>query len=133
MKTLRILICTVLLAFAANVAAADAANSKGKRVDVDTVDVPEKKVIQPTSEEIHMDAPPDQKCSSCHGPNSLDAEIKPLDHFLTTKDCGICHFNKSWIPLRIYTHLSARYRPKPDVDPTDCKGCHVSNNEFQAR
>ena len=136
MKALRILICTLMLASAANFAvAADAA--KDKRIDVSPVDVPEKIVVQPTSAEIHNDAPPDQTCASCHGPNSRDAETKPLTHFLTTKDCGTCHFNKSWIPLRNFTHMSGKYpgmlRAKPDTDPLDCKSCHISNNEFLAR
>lgn len=134
MKTLRALWCALLLAAASyHVVAADA---EGKRIDIDPVDVPEKVVIQPTPAEIHMDAPPDQKCSSCHGPNSLDAEPKPLTHFLTTRDCGTCHFNKSWVPLRIYTHMNGKYscvvRAKPDVSPDDCAGCHVGNTEFQA-
>lgn len=114
-----------------------AADAKGKRIDVAPVDVPEKIVVQPTSAEIHEDAPPGQTCTSCHGPNALDAETKPLTHFLTTKDCGTCHFNKSWVPLRNYTHLNGKYpgmiRAKPDVDSTDCAGCHVTNTEFQAR
>lgn len=131
MKTLKTAIGVILLLGVMNTAIA--ADPKEKRIDVGPVDVPEKVVIQPTPDEIHRDAPVDQKCSSCHGPNSLDAETKPLTHFLTTKDCGTCHFNKSWIPLRIYTHLSARYRPNSDVDPTDCAGCHTTNTEFQAR
>lgn len=127
MKALRVLMVAVLLA------CAQAAVAEEKRIDVDSVDVPERIVVQPTPEEIHTDAPPEQKCSSCHGPSGLGAEVKPLDHFLTTRDCGVCHFNKSWIPLRIYNHMSARYRPRPGGDPTDCKECHVSNTEFQAR
>ncbi len=130
MKALRILLCIMLFASITGYAA-DA--KVKKRVDVDTVDVPEKIVIQPTPAEIHEDAPIGQKCESCHGPNSLDAETKPLNHFLTTRDCGVCHFNKSWVPLRIYTHKSARYKPVAGGDPTDCASCHVSNNEFQAQ
>jgi len=75
MKSLRVLLCIMLLASVSSYAA----DAKGKkRVDVDTVDVPEKIVIQPTPAEIHEDAPIGQKCESCHGPSSLDAETKPL-------------------------------------------------------
>jgi len=131
MKAFGVLISLLLMLTASSVAIS--ADAKGKNIDVSPVDVPEKIVVQPTSAEIHMDAPPDQTCTSCHGPNSVDAESKPLTHFLTTKDCGTCHFNKSWIPLRIYNHLSGRYHPKPDVSPTDCAECHVTNTEFQAK
>jgi hypothetical protein len=135
MKSLKMLMCIVVLALATHVAMAG--DGKGKSVDVAPVDVPEKIVIQPTSAEIHEDAPPDQKCGSCHGPSSVDAEKKPLNHFVTTKDCGTCHFNKSWVPLRMYTHQSGRYqsvlRTKPDADIQDCASCHFSNNEFMAR
>ncbi len=131
MNALRILVCALMLAVMSGFVVA--ADGEGKRVDVDPVDVPEKVVIQPTPAEIHADAPLEQKCTSCHGPNSVDAESKPLNHFLTTRDCGVCHFNKSWVPLRIYTHMSARYRPNPAVDPMDCLACHVTNTEFQAR
>lgn len=135
MKALQVLICILLMAAASNYAVA--ADAKGKRIDVEPVDVPEKIVVQPTPAEIHEDAPPGQTCVSCHGPNSLDAETKFLTHFLTTKDCGTCHFNKSWVPLRNYNHLNGKYpgmlRAKPDVDPQDCKSCHISNTEFLAR
>jgi hypothetical protein len=134
MNALRALICTLMLALTVNVSvAADAA--KDKRIDVPPVDVPEKTVIQPTSAEIHAEAPPEQTCSSCHGANALDAERKPLTHFLTTKDCGTCHFNKSWVPLRNYTHTNGKYsgmqRDNPDISPQDCIECHTTNIEYQ--
>lgn len=132
MNTLKVLMFALMLT---NMAVA--ADTQEKRIDVAPVDVPEKIVIQPTSAEIHADAEPGQTCTSCHGPNSLDAEKKPLTHFLTTKDCGTCHFNKSWVPIRHYTHLNGKYsgmlRSKPDVDPQECNSCHVSNTEFLAR
>lgn len=135
MKSLKIWLSVVLFALSTHVALA--ADAKDKRIDVDPVDVPEKVVIQPTSAEIHQDAEPGQTCTSCHGQNSLDAEKKPLTHFLTTKDCGTCHFNKSWVPIRNYTHMNGKYsgmlRTKPDVDPQECNSCHISNTEFQAR
>lgn len=139
MKLLRFLICVLLVLTTSGLAFA--ADSKGKRIDVAPVDVPEKAVVQPTPEEIHADSAPGQTCNSCHGPNSQDAEKKPLNHFLTTKDCGTCHFNKSWFSLRIYTHTNGRYqamlrnptRPNPNPDPQDCANCHFSNNEFLAK
>lgn len=135
MKKLGRWTCVLLLSMASIVTYA--ADAKDKKIDVDKVDVPEKVVIQPTSAEIHEDAEPGQTCTSCHGPNSLDAEKKPLTHFLTTKDCGTCHFNKSWVPIRNYTHMNGKYsgmlRTKPDIDPMECNSCHISNTEFQAR
>ena len=138
MKTLRVLLCGLFLCVAAGAMAADA---KEKRIDVNPVDVPEKVVIQPTPAEIHEGSEPGQACQSCHGANSLDAEKKPMNHFMTTRDCGTCHFNKSWVPIRNYTHMNGRYqamlrdtrRPEPVTDPQDCANCHFSNNEFLAR
>jgi hypothetical protein len=102
-----------------------------ENIKAPSVDVPEKKVFQPTPEDIHQDAPPDQPCSSCHNPASLDAEYKWPSHFLTTKECDKCHLNKSWIPLRMYSHLSGKYRP--NATPQECDSCHTSNSEFLAR
>lgn len=134
MKTLRVLVCTLLLVAVSSYGVA--ADSKGKSINVNPVDVPEKILLNPTPEEIHADAPPDQRCDACHKQGSLDAEPKPTNHFLTTKDCGTCHFNKSWVPLRNYSHMSGKYsclvRVKPDVSPDDCKGCHIGNIEYQA-
>ncbi len=134
MKSLRLMVC--LLALAILPGLSSAADSKQKRIDVSPVDVPEKVVIQPTPAEIHEDAEPGQTCTSCHGANSLDAEKKPLNHFLTTKDCGTCHFNKSWVPLRNYNHMNGRYpsmqRDHSEILPQDCNECHITNTEFQA-
>jgi hypothetical protein len=129
MKILKLLLLIVLMV-ALPVAADEAGKSK-KKVDVEAVDVPEKILIQPTPEEIHQDAPPEQKCSSCHAPNNANAESKPLNHFLTTRDCGVCHFDKSWVPLRIYNHMNGRYHP--NATPDDCQSCHISNTEFTAK
>jgi len=128
MKPLRMLVWLMLLVTATTFAANG--GSKGKRVDVDPVDVPEKMVVQPTTEEIHEESIT-RACSSCHNQGDLEAEPKPLNHFLTTKDCGTCHFNKSWVPLRLYSHLSGKYRP--NSTPQDCQSCHASNSEFLAR
>lgn len=132
MRALSILMCAMFFCVASSAMGAD----KEKRVDVAPVDVPEKVLIQPTPAEIHEDAEPGQTCTSCHGQNSLDAEKKPLTHFLTTKDCGACHFNKSWVPLRNYTHMNGKYsgmlRDNPDISPQDCNECHTTNTEFQA-
>lgn len=129
MKTLRALVWLMLLV-SGMVFAADV-GSKGKQVDVPPVDVPEKMVVEPTSEEIHEDMTNTRTCGSCHTKSDLQAEPKPMNHFLTTKDCGACHFSKSWVPLRYYTHLSGRY--KPNATPEDCLSCHTSNSEYLAR
>jgi hypothetical protein len=127
MKTLRTLALVLLMVtFSTFAGAADTKD----RVEVPAVDVPETMVVQPTSAEIHEDSR-ERTCVSCHSPNNQDAESKPLNHFLTTKDCGQCHFNKSWIPLRQYSHLSGKYRP--NSTPQECASCHTSNSEFLAR
>lgn len=126
MKAVRALIWLMLLVSAT----AFAADGDKKRVDVEPVDVPEKAVVQPTPEEIHEESIT-RTCSSCHIQGDLEAEPKPLDHFLTTKDCGACHLSKSWLPLRFYSHLTGKYRP--NSTPQECKSCHTSNSEFLAR
>lgn len=128
MKALKTLVWLFLLVSATAFAGDN--GSKGKRVDVDPVDVPEKMVIQPTPEEIHAESMT-RTCGSCHIQGDLEAEPKPLNHFLTTKDCGACHFSKSWVPLRFYSHLTGKYRP--NATPQDCQSCHTSNSEFLAR
>ena len=125
MKALRTLVGLMLLV-SVTVFAADA-GPNGKRVDVDPVDVPEKAVVQPTPEEIHEESIT-RTCNSCHVQGDPEAEPKPLNHFLTTKDCGACHFSKSWVPLRFYSHLTGKY--KPNATPQDCLSCHTSNNEY---
>lgn len=127
MKVLSALVWLMLLLSATAFAAG---GSTGNRVDVDPVDVPEKMVVQPTPEEIHEESIT-RTCSSCHIQGDLEAEPKPLNHFLTTKDCGACHFNKSWVPLRFYSHLTGKYRA--NATPQECKSCHTSNSEFLAR
>lgn len=128
MKAVRFLVWLAMLVSMTTFAGES--TSKGKQVDVPAVDVPEKMVVQPTPAEIHEDFP-DRSCASCHTPSNQEAESKPLNHFLTAKDCDKCHFSKSWIPLRLYSHLSARYRP--NSDPQNCSSCHMSNSEFLAR
>ena len=129
MKALRILVGLMLMLSVA-VFAADKA--KGARVDVDPVDVPEKILVKPTSAEIHEEYTATRSCSSCHTQSSLDAEPKPANHFMTTKDCDKCHFSTSWVPLRIYSHLSGKYN-RQTRNPQECTECHTSNNEFIAR
>ncbi len=128
MKTVRAMIWLMLWLSATAFAAGDA--SKGRRVDVDPVDVPEKMVVQPTPEEIHQESFT-RSCGSCHIQGDLEAEPKPMDHFQTTKDCVACHFNKSWVPLRYYSHLTGKYRPNDT--PQECLSCHTTNSEFHAR
>jgi hypothetical protein len=107
------------------------AGTKGKDIVVPNVDVPEQILVQPTPDIIHQEAPIDQPCSACHNPSSLEAEYKYPNHFLTTKECDKCHLNKSWVPLRVYQHLSGKYRP--NSIPQECDSCHTSNSEFLAR
>ena len=130
MKVLRILVGLILLAAIVTFAADKPA--KGARVDVDAVEVPEKILVKPTSAEIHEEYTATRTCASCHTQSSLDAEPKPTNHFMTTKDCDKCHFSTSWVPLRIYSHLSGKYN-RQNRNPQDCTECHSSNNEFIAR
>jgi len=106
------------------------AGTKEKNIVVPNVDVPEQIIIQPTPDIIHLDAPIDQQCSSCHNPASLEAEYKARNHFLTPRDCDKCHLNKSWVPLRFYFHLSGKY--KANSTPQECDSCHTSNSEYFA-
>jgi len=99
---------------------------KAPRVGVDT-----QPAFQPTPEDIHQDAPVEQKCSACHNPASLDVEYKSPSHFLTTRECDQCHLNKSWIPLRLYVHMSGKY--KRNATPLECDSCHTTNSEYIAR
>lgn len=126
MRTIRKLMCLLMLVSLPVMAD----GTKGSAVDVPPVDVPEQMVIQPTPAEIHEDFP-DRTCGSCHTQSNQEAEPKPLNHFLTTKDCGQCHFNKNWIPLRLYSHLTGKYRP--NATPQECLSCHTSNSEFFAK
>lgn len=133
MKAMKSVLWSMLLLSSLAFAAGDGGK---KQVDVDPVDVPEKMVVQPTPAEIHEDNTNTRSCESCHT-KSDQAEPKPMNHFLTTKDCGACHFSKSWVPLKVYQHLTGRYpgalRSKPDADPQECRACHISNSEYLAR
>jgi len=110
-------------------------NAAGRSVDVGPVDVPEQKVETPRPAEIHENIQ-DTPCSSCHAPMNPDIESKLPSHFVTNKECGTCHYTQRWIPLRIYTHINARYAGslrKNDADPQDCTACHITNNQFMAK
>ena len=120
---LAVLICGVF--FLTNTGSAISAE---KNINVPPVGVKEKFV--PTPEEIHQDVPVDQKCSSCHTPSNQDIESKSISHFMTHRECDQCHLNKSWIPLKIYRHLSGKYRA--NSSPQECDSCHTSNSEYRA-
>ncbi len=126
MNALRFFVIMMLLA-SASVFAAEPSGKGDKKIDVEQVDVPETMVVQPTPEEIHEDSIT-RSCSSCHVHGDMKAEPKPMNHFLTTRECGDCHFSKSWVPLRYYRHLSGRY--KPNATPQECLSCHASNSEY---
>ena len=126
MKMLRIFLMA-LLAVSLNVAYAA---SKEQKIVVPSVGVPDKQTFEFTPEQIHRDSPVEQKCSSCHNQANEDTEFKAPNHFLTTRECDQCHSNKSWIPLRPYTHLSGKYRP--NSSPQECDSCHTTNSEYRA-
>ena len=97
------------------------------------VEVPDGLSVEPPSTaEIH-ESFPDRPCSSCHSPINKDVESKWPSHFVTNKECGDCHYTQRWIPLKIYSHMAARYRRSNDVDPQECKSCHTSNSQFLAK
>jgi hypothetical protein len=127
MKTCRLIL---LIALTAMSLSAQSAGTKEKDIVVPNVDVPEQIMVQPTPDIIHQEAPIDQPCSACHNPSSLEAEFKAQNHFFTTRECDKCHLNKSWFPLRVYQHLSGKY--KPNSSPQDCESCHTTNNQFIA-
>ena len=120
------LLCACMLAGAqVNVYAED-------RVEVPAVDVPEPSPGELRPAEIHENSP-EKPCSSCHSPINKDIESKLPNHFVTSKECDSCHYTQRWTPLKIYSHINARYRRKPGVDPQDCGSCHISNSQFLAR
>lgn len=95
------------------------------------VEVPDGLQVEPPSTaEIH-ESFPDRPCSSCHSPINREVESKLPSHFVTNKECGDCHYTQRWIPLKIYSHIGARYRRPNDADPQECKTCHTANNQFQ--
>lgn len=89
-------------------------------------------LVNPTPEEVHQESAHILECSTCHSQKEADTgiSIKPMNHFLTTKDCKECHFNKTWIPLRYYNHLTPKYKNSPAN--LECTACHTSNTEFRA-
>jgi hypothetical protein len=119
-----------LLVIFSTAAAADEPGKKKSDVEVDSVDVPEKILIQPTPAEIHEESF-DRACNSCHNPSNPDTEHRPLNHFLTSRECVKCHLSKSWVPLRLYSHLTPKYKPGPSGQ--DCLSCHTSNSEYYAK
>jgi len=128
MRTLLIFFAALLLSLSA--LAADTPKTS-ERVDVDVVDVPEKSLTPSTPTEIHEDAPAGRTCASCHQPADLEAQPKPLDHFQTNRDCGVCHLKQTWIPLKLYYHLSGKY--KANSTPQDCISCHTMNTEYRVK
>lgn len=122
-KMMTLTICTLFILMNATLVF-----SKEKNISAPPVGIQEEFV--PTPEQIHQDVPIEQKCSSCHTEANQDIESKAINHFMTQRDCNVCHLNKSWIPLKIYRHLSGRYRP--NSTPQECDSCHTTNSEFRA-
>ncbi len=74
-------------------------------------------------------------CMACHnGSNKMGVTGTVLDyklptHFITTKDCSICHTTTVWNPMLTYTHTSAAYVAHYFATQTSCLTCHKQNNE----
>jgi hypothetical protein len=103
-----------------------------ERFEIKPIEVPEPAIAEPNPAEIHENSQ-DKPCSSCHAPINREIESKLPSHFVTNKECGECHYTQRWIPLRIYSHTSARYRRPMDTDPQECLACHMSNSQFLAQ
>ncbi len=96
------------------------------------VEIPDSLIMDPSPGLIHennLESP----CSSCHNQINRDIEYKLPNHFVTNMDCGSCHYTQRWIPLRIYSHINARYRRPGNFDPQDCTVCHVTNSQFMSK
>jgi hypothetical protein len=134
MKTVRsVLLLAAMAALLFTVSAGAAQDQKSdSQVDVPPVDVPETMIVPPTSKEIHDDFP-ERSCASCHSGSETDALQKPMNHFLTTRDCVACHLTQTFLPLRLYRHRSPKYKPEPGQSSQDCNLCHTSNSEFFAK
>jgi len=64
-------------------------------------------------------------CASCH--NGVTATGKGSGHFLTTRECNVCHEITYWSP-DIFRHLSAGY-PGDHRRALTCTDCHGGNSE----
>jgi hypothetical protein len=120
-------LCSLLL-ICLIIGASTSAVAKEKNISAPPVGVKEE--FTPSTEDIHRDVPIEQKCSSCHTEANQDIQSKPVGHFMTHRECDQCHLDKSWIPLRIYRHLSGKYRP--NASPQECDSCHTTNSEYRA-
>ena len=75
-------------------------------------------------------------CLACHnGTNKMGITGTVLDyklptHFITTKDCSVCHTTSLWNPMLTYAHTSAAYVLHYfGTTQTTCVTCHKQNNE----
>lgn len=124
---------TLALCFANPLLALAGASAKADvDIDVDVIEVPEEILVEPTPQEVHEENL-SRKCSSCHTPVNPEVQSKFLNHFQTSRECDTCHLSKSWLPLRLYSHLTPKYRARAGQDSQECLSCHVSNSEYFAR
>jgi hypothetical protein len=75
-------------------------------------------------------------CSACHdgthklGVTGTLVDHKGTSHFITTRDCSVCHTTNAWTPVLTYVHASAAYvAHTASTGVTGCASCHKQNNE----
>ena len=64
-------------------------------------------------------------CGGCH--DGATAGGKSSGHFVTNRECNVCHGVDAWTPL-IFRHLSASY-PGDHRRSLACSDCHQGNSE----
>jgi predicted CXXCH cytochrome family protein len=74
-------------------------------------------------------------CMACHdgvkklGITGTVLDHKSATHFITTKDCSVCHNTLNWLTLLNYAHTSPAYIAHSFPTQTSCLTCHKQNNE----
>ncbi len=79
-------------------------------------------------------------CAACHdgvkkmGISGTLLDRKSATHFITTKDCALCHNTIAWNPMLNYVHTSPAYVAHTPVTTVPagvagCPVCHKQNNE----
>jgi len=64
-------------------------------------------------------------CSSCH--DGVIATGKPPGHFVTNRECDICHSTQTWTTID-FAHSSPNY-PGDHRAGLTCTDCHGGNSE----
>jgi len=64
-------------------------------------------------------------CGGCH--DNVTATGKGPGHFVTNRECNVCHSVNAWDPL-IFRHLSATY-PGDHRAALQCADCHLGKAE----